>query len=114
MAAPKTIRLFEEISVLNEIIRDNCTIHKLVECIDPYSVSITRHRILRRVFAELYGLQHPIDLVTLGEYLSDRGLLESVGGFTYLHYIAEFHNSKQLNSCQDLHPSRKIDTASQS
>ena len=87
MATPTTIRLFDEISVLNEIINDNSKIHKLRECIDPYSVSIKRHRILRQAIAQLYILQHPIDLTSLTWYLADHALLNNVGGSRYLLFI---------------------------
>lgn len=100
MATPITIRLFDEISVLNEIINDNSKIHKLRECIDPYSVSIKRHRILRQAIAQLYFLQHPIDLTGLTWYLEDHALLDDVGGSRYLQYIANFPNSSSLNSPQ--------------
>ena len=72
MAIPTTIRLFDEISVFNEIINDNSKIHKLRECIDPYSYSIKRHRILRQVIAQLYFLQHTIELMSLTWYLADQ------------------------------------------
>ena len=91
MAACRTIRLFEEISVLNEIMRDNSQIYKLRQCIDPYSVSIRRHRILRQAIAQLYCLQHTIDLTSIALYLADQDLLGAVGGYRYLRYIAEFH-----------------------
>lgn len=109
MAMPKTIRLFEEISVFNEIINDNSKIHKLHECIDPYGVSIKRHRALRRAISELNSRQHPIDLVNLSLYLADHALLDEVGGFKYLRYIAVFHNSTVSKPIQDLHPSDKPD-----
>lgn len=112
MAAPKTIRLFDEISVLNQIINDDSQVHKLHQCIDPYSVSIKRHRILRQAIAQLYDLQHPIDLVNLSWYLADHALLDEVGGFRYLQYIARFHNSTASISYRDLHPIDKVETAS--
>lgn len=93
MAIPRTIRLFDEISVLHEIIHDNSQIHKLRECIDPYSVSIKRHRILRQAIAQLYYLQHPIDLASLAWYLEDHALLDDIGGSSYLQFIADFPNS---------------------
>jgi replicative DNA helicase len=97
MAAPKTIRLFAEITVLNEILNDDSKIWKLRQCIDPYSVSIKRHRILRQAIAQLYCLQHPIDLDNLSWYLADHALLDKVGGYRYLQFVAEFHNSTVLN-----------------
>ena len=112
MAAPKTIRLYDEISVFNQIIRDDSQIHKLRQCIDPYSVSIKRHRILRQAIAQLYDLKHPVDLVNLSWYLADHALLDEVGGFRYLQYIAGFHNSNASISSRDLHLSGKVETAS--
>ena len=93
MATPRTIRLFEEIAVLNEIIRNNAKIYKLQECIDPYSAPIRRHQILRRAMSRLYFRRHTLDLMSLAWYLADEGLLEAVGGCRYLEYIAEFHRA---------------------
>jgi replicative DNA helicase len=111
MAAPKTIRLFAEISVLNEILNDDSKIWKLHQCIDPYSVSIKRHRILRQAIAHLYCLQHPIDVENLSWYLSDYGLLDEVGGYRYLQFIAKFHNPASLISDQAVHPTDNIESA---
>ena len=94
MTLPKTIRLFEEISLLNEVIRDNANIYKLQECIDPYSAPIRRHQILRKAMSRLYFKRHTLDLMSLAWYLADQGLLEAVGGCQYLEYIAEFHKAK--------------------
>ncbi len=112
MTTPATIRLFDEISVFNEIINDNSKIHKLRECIDPYSVSIKRHRILRQAIAQLYFLQHPIDLTSLTWYLADNALLDEVGGSRYLQFIVDFSNSTSLNSSPAVHPSHNVDTGS--
>lgn len=98
MATAPIIRLFEEISVFNEIIKDNSKIHKLRECIDPYSISIKRHRVLRQAMAQLHILQHPIDLMSLTWYLADHALLDEVGGSRYLQFIADFPGSKSLDS----------------
>ncbi|BBO70944.1 hypothetical protein DSCA_48740 [Desulfosarcina alkanivorans] len=97
MATPKTIRLFDEISVLHEIIHDNSQIHKLRECIDPYSVPIKRHGILRRAMAQLHYRQHPIDLASLARYLEDHALLDEIGGSSYLQFIADFPSATSLN-----------------
>jgi replicative DNA helicase len=93
MARPNMIRLFEEISVLNEIIRDNCKIYKLRQCIDPFSASIKRHRILSQVIGQLHALNQFIDLTSLACYLADHDLLDEIGGCRYLQYIADFHRS---------------------
>ena len=111
MATPKTIRLFAEISVLNEILNDDSKIWKLRQCIDPYGVSIKRHRILRQAIAHLYCRQHPIDVENLSWYLADYGLLDEVGGYRYLQYIAKFHNSALLGSHQAVHPADRAETA---
>jgi len=93
MARPNMIRLFEEISLLNEVIRDNSKIGKLRQHIDSHCVSIRRHRILSQVIGHLYALNHVIDLTSLACYLADHDLLDDVGGCRYLQYIADFHRS---------------------
>ena len=112
MAVPKTIRLFAEISVLNEILNDDSKIWKLRQCIDPYSVSLKRHRIIRQAVAQLYCMQHPIDVENLSWYLADHGLLDEVGGYGYLQYIAKFQNSASLDPYQAAHPADSAETAS--
>jgi hypothetical protein len=112
MATPKTIRLFAEISVLNEILNDDSKIWKLRQCIDPYSVSVKRHGILRQAIAHLYCMQHPIDVENLSWYLADHGLLDDVGGYRYLQYIAKFHYSGSLGSHQSVQPAKSVDTVS--
>lgn len=91
MAAPKTIRLFEEIAVFCDIIQDNSKIYKLHQCIDPYSAPIKRHRIIRQAISRLHALNHSIDLASLACYLADHDLLDEVGGCRYLQYVADFH-----------------------
>jgi hypothetical protein len=112
MATPKTIRLFAEISVLNEILNDDSKIWKLRQCIDPYSVSVKRHGILRQAIAQLYRMQHPIDVENLSWYLADHGLLDDVGGYRYLQYIAKFHYSASLGSHHTVHPANSVETVS--
>lgn len=112
MAIPPIIRLFDEISVFNEIINDSSKIYKLRECVDPYSASIKRHRILRQAIAQLHILQHPIDLISLTWYLADHALLDDVGGSKYLQFIADFPNSKSAASLRGVQPPDNADTGS--
>ena len=94
MKTTNVIKLYEEISVFNEILTDNSKIGHKIGFFFVDTFSIRRHRLLRRAIATLYGLNCPVDLATLSAYFSSRGLLEAVGGWRYLKYISEYNQNK--------------------
>ncbi|MGD8703359.1 MAG: DnaB-like helicase N-terminal domain-containing protein [Desulfosarcina sp.] len=91
MKTTNVIKLYEEISVFNEILTDNSRIGHKIGFFFVDTFSIRRHRLLRRAIATLYGLNSPVDLATLTAFFSERGLLEAVGGWRYLKYISQYN-----------------------
>ncbi|MXV20326.1 replicative DNA helicase [Deinococcus xianganensis] len=73
-----------EISVLGSILLDNDTLNSLGDTVTPEMFYREGHR---KIFTAMRTLQErgePVDLVTLSEDLRVKGMLDEVGGLTYL------------------------------
>ncbi|RMD53324.1 MAG: replicative DNA helicase [Nitrospirae bacterium] len=76
-----------EKSVIASILIENETLSKAIEILTPEDFYKTSHKIIFRSMIDLYERNEPIDLITLTDYMSNKGMLESVGGATYLSEI---------------------------
>jgi replicative DNA helicase len=65
-------------------------IHDVADTVRPESFYAEKHRMIYEAMRELVGRSEPVDLLSLSEHLSGKGLLERVGGRAY---IAELANS---------------------
>ncbi len=78
-----------EQSVLGAIILDNEALPKAMEILggddDFYKDS---HRRLYRAMLELFNKGEPVDIITLTDYMRKTNELESVGGISYLSFLA--------------------------
>jgi len=79
-----------EQSVLGAILLDNDALHEAVELLTPDDLYRESHRKVFQAMCELYNKSEPVDLITLAEYLSGKGELESIGGVQYLSSLASF------------------------
>jgi replicative DNA helicase len=68
---------------------DNDALNVCVEHIKPEDFYKEAHKIVFRSMMELSDRSDPVDLVTIGGYLSDKSLLDQVGGAAYLSYLVD-------------------------
>lgn len=78
-----------EISVLGAMLLDNNVIDLVVQILNKDSFYKNAHKKIFQTIVDLYNKEHAVDLVILKEELSKGGLLEEVGGITYLIEIEE-------------------------
>lgn len=73
-----------EASVLGAILIDPDAIVKIADLVRPIDFYDTRHRQIYEASLRLYEDQSPIDVLTLSEDLRTEGLLQDIGGASYL------------------------------
>lgn len=78
-----------EQAVLGGIFLRNTIFHTLIDIVKAEDFYIPSHQILYTTFCELYRKSAPIDLVSVAAFLNDQGLLEQVGGASYLAELAQ-------------------------
>ena len=79
-----------ESSVLGGILLENDAINIVLELLRPDDFYRESHRKVFRAIIELTDRSEPVDLITLSEYLKNRGDLDAVGGSAYLASLADF------------------------
>jgi replicative DNA helicase len=85
--APQSIEA--EQSVLGSMILDRDMIAIVLETLEPRHFYAEKHGEIYRAVLELYEANEPVDMVTLVELLSKKGLLDRVGGPAYLSALVE-------------------------
>jgi replicative DNA helicase len=78
-----------ELSVLGGIMLENKAINKVADIIKPEDFYTEAHRIIYTSVIQLSDANQPADILTIGEHLKSRGLLDSIGGFEYLSKIQD-------------------------
>ncbi|MFC3860306.1 replicative DNA helicase [Deinococcus antarcticus] len=78
-----------EISVLGSVLLDNDVLSQLGDTITPDMFYREGHRKIFTTMRELQDRGDPVDLITLSEDLRVKGLLDEVGGITYLIGLSE-------------------------
>jgi replicative DNA helicase len=79
-----------ESSVLGGILLENDAINLVLELLRPEDFYRESHRKIFRAMIELTDRSEPADLITLSEFLKNRGELDAVGGSAYLAALADF------------------------
>jgi len=79
-----------ESSVLGGILLDNEAINLVLELLRPEDFYRESHRKVFRAMVELSERSEPVDLITLSDFLKNRGDLDAVGGTAYLAALADF------------------------
>ncbi|MCX5681825.1 MAG: replicative DNA helicase [Candidatus Omnitrophica bacterium] len=78
-----------EKSVLGSMIIDQDAIGLAVEILDENSFYLPSHQKIFSVILKLYNEQKNVDLITLSDELKSQGILEHVGGVTYLTLLID-------------------------
>ncbi len=76
--------LDSEMAVLGAILRSADAIHEVTDIIDRDTFYADKHRVIFETMIELNSRGEPIDLISTSARLSEKNLLEKVGGRTYL------------------------------
>lgn len=90
MAAPSSIYktpphdLEAEKSVLGAILIDSSTINQVAEFLRANHFYKKEHRLIFEAMIELFEKREPIDVVTLKNQLTTKGILKDIGGAAYL------------------------------
>ena len=73
-----------EMAVLSAMLQDKDVIPLVLEKIDAKAFYQDHHQKIFEAILELYEQNKPVDVITLTDFLRNRGKLEEVGGATYL------------------------------
>jgi replicative DNA helicase len=73
-----------ERSVLGSMIRDNGVIGDVVQIVREENFYNDAHQKIFKGIVSLYDRGHPVDLVTLAEWLKEQNFIEDIGGYGYL------------------------------
>jgi len=76
-----------EIAVLSAMLQDTDTIPLILEKIDKDTFYRSSHRCIFQAILDLYEKNKPVDIITLTDYLRNKGELEEIGGVSYLTTI---------------------------
>lgn len=77
-----------EQSLLGALMIDNDAIVKIADILSPEDFYKESHKMIYKTMLELYENHEPIDLLSLGNRLKEKQLLENVGGRTYLSSLS--------------------------
>ncbi|MFA6989841.1 MAG: replicative DNA helicase, partial [Candidatus Gastranaerophilaceae bacterium] len=83
---PQSIEAEE--NVLGAIMVNSLVLIRIVEMLKPASFYKPAHREMYSAMIELFNKNQPIDVVTVSEYLRDKGKLELAGGRAYINDLA--------------------------
>ena len=75
--------------VLGSVLLDNSTLNKILDMVSPEDFYKREHQIIFSTMLDLYERNHPIDLITLSDALTQKEALEAAGGLNYLMELAE-------------------------
>ena len=78
-----------EESVLSAILLDNSTLLDVLETLESEDFYRSAHAKMFTAITELFAKNEPVDLVTLANILKEKGLLEEIGGATYLAKLVD-------------------------
>jgi replicative DNA helicase len=78
-----------EQGLLASILMDNTVMHDVVTLVKPEDFYRESHQVLFSTMRHMYDSTEPIDLITLAELLSQKNLMEKIGGDDALMTIAE-------------------------
>lgn len=76
-------------SLLGSLLIDKEAILKVADIVAPEDLYKTAHARIFETILELYARNEPVDLLTLSNRLTEKGLLEGVGGKSYLVSLAD-------------------------
>ncbi len=77
-----------EKALLGSIMLRPEAMNDIMDIVSPESFYAEKHRTIFRIMLELFAKGEPIDLLTISTKLTDKGLIEQVGGMTYITELA--------------------------
>jgi replicative DNA helicase len=77
-----------EQAILGALLINPETISKVVDVLEPEQFYRKAHQVIYAGIVDLYSKSEPIDIVTLSQFLKDKGSLDGVGGRQYLTDLA--------------------------
>jgi replicative DNA helicase len=77
-----------EQAILGALLINPETISKVVDVLEPEVFYRKAHQVIYAGVVDLYANNEPIDIVTLSQFLKDKGNLDAVGGRQYLTDLA--------------------------
>lgn len=83
---PQSIEAEE--AVLGAVLVNPLSLGRIVETLKPESFYKPAHRTIYETCLELFKKNDPIDIVTVSQFLMDKGELENVGGRSYINDLA--------------------------
>ncbi|WP_054648224.1 replicative DNA helicase [Salidesulfovibrio brasiliensis] len=78
-----------EQAVLGGVFQSPTLFNSLVEIVSPEHFYSPTHKAVFEAFVDLSRTNQPIDLITVGNHLSSKGTLDSIGGPVYLAELAD-------------------------
>jgi replicative DNA helicase len=78
-----------EQTILAGVLINNDALNQIVDVLSPEDFYREGHAHLFEGMIELYNNNEPIDLITLPQFLREKGLLEKAGGMDYLASLAD-------------------------
>ncbi|MCX7856819.1 MAG: replicative DNA helicase [Deltaproteobacteria bacterium] len=78
-----------EQSVLGGILAESEAINKVIDIIGPEDFYREAHKKIYELMIELYERSEPIDIITLSSVARDKGVLDQIGGVTYLSSLVD-------------------------
>ncbi len=73
-----------EMAMLGSVMLNPECVNELLDTVSPSSFYAEKHRMIFKAMLELFGKSTPIDLLSLSSYLRDKGMLDQIGGASYL------------------------------
>src|ERR1700740_27697 len=70
--------------VLGSMLRDNNVIGDVLQILRRENFHFDAHQKVFEGVSHLYDKAHPVDLVTLAEWLREQKYIEDIGGYAYL------------------------------
>lgn len=77
-----------EQAILGSLLINPETISKVVDVLEPEQFYRKAHQVIYAAVVDLYSNNEPIDIVTVSQFLKDKGSLDGVGGRQYLTDLA--------------------------
>ena len=78
-----------EQSLLAGVLIDPESINKVVDIVMPEDFYREDHRLIFELMLDLYERNEPIDMITVSSLARDKGMLEKIGGVTYLNTLVD-------------------------
>ncbi|HLD88167.1 MAG TPA: replicative DNA helicase [Candidatus Omnitrophota bacterium] len=79
-----------EKALLGAMMIDEEAIGTAIEHLDSFYFYETRHQKVFDAVRDLYAQRKNVDIITLSDFLTGKGILEAVGGLSYLTELADF------------------------